>query len=191
MSLRFRPLAREDFPLLSQWLAKPHVERWWREDHEPVAVEARYGPAVDGLEPTEVFIVEHDDAPIGLIQRCRLRDYPEWQRALAVAGTPTDAAALDYLIGDEALIGRGLGGEMIDRFVEDTWTQYRDCWAIAVTVQQDNRRSWRALEKAGFRRSWSGMVESDDPSDEGPSHVYLRYRSELWSQRRRTPGGRR
>jgi aminoglycoside 6'-N-acetyltransferase len=176
--VRFRPLARADFGLLSRWLAEPHVHEWWREEHEPAAVESRYGPAVDGVDPTEVFVVERDGQPIGLIQRYRLADNPEWQRVLAVAPTPGDAASIDYLIGDEALIGRGLGGEIIERFVGDTWKRFPDVPAIVVSVQQENRRSWRALEKAGFQRCWSGMLDSDDPSDEGPSHVYVRYRSE-------------
>jgi aminoglycoside 6'-N-acetyltransferase len=40
-------------------------------------------------------------------------------------------------------------------------------------VQIENRPSWRALEKAGYRRTWSGLVDSGDPSDDGPSHVYV------------------
>jgi aminoglycoside 6'-N-acetyltransferase len=176
--LGLRPLARSDFPLLSQWLAAPHVEVWWREDHHLAAVEARYGPAVDGDEATEVFVVEGDGRPIGLIQRYRISDDPEWERALAAAAPPEDAAGLDYLIGDETLLGRSLGPEIIDRCVEDTFERYPDVSAVVVPVQQANRRSWRALEKAGFRRTWSGMLDSDDPSDEGPSYVYLRWRSD-------------
>ncbi|HEX3907325.1 MAG TPA: acetyltransferase [Mycobacteriales bacterium] len=33
--------------------------------------------------------------------------------------------------------------------------------------------SWRILEKAGFSRIWSGELDSPDPSDEGPQHVYV------------------
>ncbi|MDQ3573800.1 MAG: acetyltransferase [Actinomycetota bacterium] len=176
MQLDFRPLDRSDFPLLEQWLGAPHVEVWWREEHEPAAVEARYGPAVDGVDPTELFVVEGDGRPIGMIQRYRLSDDPQWVRALAAAAPPADAACIDYLIGVEALTGRGLGGEIIGRFVEDTWERYPELSAIVVPVQQANQRSWRALEKAGFERTWSGMLDSDDPSDEGPSHVYVRCR---------------
>ncbi len=176
MTLSFRLLQRSDFPLLSGWLAAPHVKQWWRQDHRPAAVEAEYGPAVDGLEPTEVFVVEHDGMPIGLVQRYRLRDYPEWERAVPRGVTPAQGAGIDYLIGDEALIGHGLGGRMIAAFVEDTWDRYREVPAIVVAVQQANRRSWRALEKFEFERAWAGLLDSDDPSDDGPSYVYVRHR---------------
>jgi aminoglycoside 6'-N-acetyltransferase len=174
--LTFRPLQRDDFPRLSGWLGAPHVQPWWREDHELSAVEARYGPCVDGTDRTEVFVVEGDGVPIGLIQRYLITDDAEWERALGVAATPPDAAGIDYLIGDDRLIGRGLGTEMIARFTEDTLARYPDASAVVVSVQQANRRSWRALEKAGYRRVWAGMLDSDDPADEGPSYVYVRDR---------------
>ena len=81
---------------------------------------------------------------------------------------------IDYLIGDEALTGLGLGPQLIDAFVGSTWDRYPGASQIVVAVQQANLRSWRVLEKAGFERTWSGNIESDDPSDAGPSFVYVR-----------------
>lgn len=173
MALRYRPLSRDDFSLLSNWLSRPHVERWWREPFDSASVEERYGPAVDRTEATEVFVVELDGAPIGMVQRYRLEDEPEWRRALEVTGTPADAAGIDYLIGEEDLMGQGIGPELIVQFVEDTWARYPDIPAIVVDVLQDNRRSWRALEKAGFTRCWAGELDSDDPSDQGPAYAYI------------------
>jgi aminoglycoside 6'-N-acetyltransferase len=171
--LSFRSLARQDFSLLSQWLSAPHVRKWWREDFDEAAVEQRYGPAVDGRDPTELFVIERDGNSIGFIQRYLLEDNPEWQNSLAVAGSPNDGAGIDYVIGPETLIGQGLGPEIIDLFVEDTWTRYPKITAVVVSVSQDNIRSWRALEKAGFHRLWSGALVSDDPSDADASHVYV------------------
>lgn len=176
MLIEFRPLARGDFPLLSQWLAAPHVAAWWREAHDPVAIEAKYGPCVDGREPTEVFVVDADRAPIGLIQRYRIAEYPDWERAVAGGSAPSCAVGIDYLIGVGTLLGCGLGSQIIDRFVQETWNRYPDVPAIVVDVLQANRRSWRALEKAGFERGWAGTIDSDDPSDDGPSYLYLRHR---------------
>ena len=172
----FRLLTRRDFPLLSRWLAAPHVRPWWREDPDPAAVARRYGPAVDGQDPTECHLVALDGRPFGFAQRYRLGDHPAWQRALEVTGAPTDGCGMDYLIGPAQCIGQGLGPALIAAFVHDTWVRYPEAPAVVVDVAVDNRRSWRSLEKAGFDRIWSGRLESDDPSDDGGQHVYVRHR---------------
>jgi aminoglycoside 6'-N-acetyltransferase len=177
MSLVLRPSTRDDLALLARWLSAPHVARWWRESSEPSAVQAAYGPAIDGDDPTEVLIAELDGRPIGMLQRYLLSDNPDYGRALAPAGAPAPAASLDYLIGEEELTGRGLGPEMIAEGSEGIWRRHPEIVAIVVAVQQDNRPSWRALEKAGYRRAWSGIIDSDDPSDAGPSHLYVLDRS--------------
>jgi aminoglycoside 6'-N-acetyltransferase len=171
--ISFRPLRRDDFVLLSGWLAAPHVKMWWRESSDIDAIERRYGPVVDGIDPTEVFVIDGDGQPIGLIQRYRFADDPEWRDTISVAGTPSDAAGIDYLIGVEHLTGIGLGPEVIGAFLTDTWSRYLDIDTVVVDIQENNRRSWRALEKIGFRRSWTGTLTSDDPSDKGVNHVYV------------------
>jgi aminoglycoside 6'-N-acetyltransferase len=155
------------------------VKQWWREPGDAYAVETAYGPAIDGADPTELLIAELDGQPIGMLQRYLLVDNPDYERALEPAGAPRPAAGLDYLIGDPDLTGRGLGPSMIAEGSAGAWSAYPDVVAIVVTVQIENRRSWRALEKAGYRRTWSGFVDSGDPSDDGPSHVYVLDRPSL------------
>ena len=50
--------------------------------------------------------------------------------------------------------------------------RYPDVRCVVAAPQQENVASWRALEKAGFTRAWSGVLDSDDPSDDGPAFVY-------------------
>lgn len=166
-------MCRADFPLLGEWLAAAHVEPWWLEPHDPASIEDRYGSSVDGTDATEVFVVRRDDEPIGLVQRYLVDDNPSWKEALAVAGAPEPGVGMDFLIGDEALLGHGIGPTIIGRFLEDTWLRYPAAVAVIVNVDQRNRRSWRALEKCGFWRMWSGTLDSDDPSDAGPCYVYV------------------
>jgi aminoglycoside 6'-N-acetyltransferase len=171
------------------------VARWWREPSDLAAVEATYGPLIDGSDPTEGFIATHEEQgkPFAFLQRYRLGDNPQWQRAIAVAlaeresggghadaarGDPIrDGAGIDYLIGDQTMTGRGLGRQMIDAFVGLTWDRYPDITAVVVAVDQRNEASWRALEGAAFLRTWAGELESDDPSDQGPHYLYVRRRS--------------
>jgi aminoglycoside 6'-N-acetyltransferase len=178
VNLTFRPLTREDFPMLSSWLAAPHVHQWWKEDPAPAAVEAKFGPEVDGIEPTELFVVEVHGTAVGMIQRYRIADYPEWVVSLAPTGVPAaDAAGMDYLIGDVALIGQGLGPAMLAEFAALTLDRYPECTALVVDIDPSNRRSWRAIEKAGFTRVWAGDLEAEDPDDAGPAYVYVLARS--------------
>jgi aminoglycoside 6'-N-acetyltransferase len=103
-----------------------------------------------------------------------LDENTSWKASLAPTGEHEKAVGIDYLIGDEVRTGMGLGPQIIGAFVGSTWQRYPGASEIVVAVQQANRRSWRALEKAGFERTWSGNLESDDPSDAGPSFVYVR-----------------
>jgi aminoglycoside 6'-N-acetyltransferase len=174
VQVSFRPLRRADFPVLASWLSMPHVAEFWRDESTPEAVEAAYGPMVDGDDPTEGFVVELDERPVGFVQRYLIGDYPQWQAA--VGGTP--GAGVDYLLGVPELIGVGLGPRVLSRFSALTFDRYPDAHAVTVAVAQANRRSWRALEKAGFTRVFAGTIDSGDPSDEGPSYLYVLRRPE-------------
>lgn len=43
--------------------------------------------------------------------------------------------------------------------------------------QTANRASCRVLEKAGYELEWTGLLQSDDPSDAGPAALYVRQRT--------------
>jgi aminoglycoside 6'-N-acetyltransferase len=183
----FRPLEQSDLGLLADWLGRPHVSPWWREPSDLAAVEAAYGPMIDGSDPTEGFIAVREGQPLAFLQRYRFDDNPQWQgvvaEALAEGADGGDgrhdigtSAGIDYLIGDQTMTGRGLGRQMIAAFVDLTWGRYPDITAVIVAVDQGNEASWRALRGADFLRTWAGVLNSDDPSDEGPSYLYVRHR---------------
>jgi len=118
-----------------------------------------------------VRIVTLDGRPIGLVQRHRIAEEKAWRTTLAPSGAPLDAFGIDYLIGEHDWLGRGLGSRMLTSFVADSWDRYPECPACVVGVHEGNHRSWRALERIGFTRIWSGALVSDDPSDAEPQAV--------------------
>jgi aminoglycoside 6'-N-acetyltransferase len=173
MTVTFRRLVPADFPLLRSWLQEPHVARWWNHETEPEAVERDFGPAARGEEPSEDLVVEVDGEPVGLVQRFRLHDYPEYVAELTPhVPVPVEAVSLDYLIGDPARIGKGLGPEVLREAVEDTWRAYPKAQEILIPVVAGNQRSWRSLEKAGAQRIASAHMEPDNPIDPPLHHIY-------------------
>ncbi|GHH45329.1 aminoglycoside 6'-N-acetyltransferase [Streptomyces candidus] len=171
--MTWRRLAERDFPLLMSWLRQPHVARWWNHETSLATVSRDFGPAARGEEPSEDLLVHLDDSPVGLVQRCRLSDYPEYLAELAtLAEVPPGAMTLDYLIGEPHHIGRGLGTRMIQSVVRATWTDHPDAPCVLVPVSAANQASWRVLEKAGLRRVAEGDLEPDNPVDDRAHYLY-------------------
>lgn len=172
--ITFRRVVEADFPLVAEWLSHPHVARWWHQEFTAEAVERDFGPVARGEEPAEDLLAFENDVPFALVQRCRWADYPEDLAAIAeYIEMPDEATTIDYLIGEASEIHRGRGTRLIAAFAADTWTAYPSSNAIIVPVVAGNRQSWRALEKAGFRRVGEAKLDPDNPVDP-PLHYVQR-----------------
>jgi RimJ/RimL family protein N-acetyltransferase len=170
----FRPVEVEDLEMVGSWLRAPHVAAWWRDPSTQADVLAKYLPRIRGDEPTEVSVIVVDGQDVGLIQRYRTADYPLWDRHLRMTGiAPHPAAGIDYFIGEADLVGRGIGSEAIRAFSALIFKDWAEVEAVVACPQEANRASCRALERAGYALAWTGDLGSDDPSDEGPSAVYV------------------
>lgn len=174
MHVTFRRLETADLPVLARWLQAPHVHRWWHHETTPEALERDFGPVLRGEEPAEDLVAAIDGRDVGLVQRCRWEDYPEYCAEIApFVDLPTGAVSIDYLIGDLSDTGRGLGSTLIAALVSETWASHPDCSAVVVPVAAGNRASWRALERAGFHHVGTARLVPDNPVDP-PDHVVLR-----------------
>jgi aminoglycoside 6'-N-acetyltransferase len=147
VSISFRLLSRSDFPLLQEWLSAPHVAAWWRETLDLASVYAKYGPRVDGAEPTHVFVIEHDARPVGWIQWYLWSDYPEHALQLRAE---LGSAGIDLAIGERAMTGLGLGPAAICEFLRQIVFADPSVSAVVTDPEEHNIRSLRAFEKAGF-----------------------------------------
>lgn len=170
----FQPLRRADFRLLASWLAEPLVARWWNHQSTAEAVERVFGPSVDGRDAaTEMFLAAVGDRSFGLIQRYPIEAYPEYLDELTpLCLIPPGTLSFDYLIGDPDSRGQGLGAAMIAALAADSWQGCPDAGDIIVPVSAGNLASWRALERAGFRRIAEGEMEPDNPIDPRDHYVY-------------------
>jgi RimJ/RimL family protein N-acetyltransferase len=144
----FRSLGRPDLRLLADWLREPHVARWWRQPFDLRTVEAKYGPYIDGVEPTHLLLIEFDEMPIGLIQWYRWADYSEHADKI---GASRRSAGVDLLIGRPDMIGLGIGPAAIWKLVTELIFLDPGIDAVVSDPEEANARSLRAFAKAGFQ----------------------------------------
>jgi aminoglycoside 6'-N-acetyltransferase len=166
VTVGFRPLRQADLRLMYEWLRREHVRRWW-DDHETYEdVVEHYLPSLEGRRPTDLYLILLDDRPVGFIQTYLVTDHPEYAD---LVGVGSGVAGVDLFIADEELTGKGLGPEVLLRFLGEV--VFSEPGTIACIADPDvrNTASIRAFEKAGFRRAG----EFFDPSD-GETHALLR-----------------
>ena len=131
---------------MSAWHRAPHTAPWFSATTVDL-VAAEYEPCIDGTDPTRVHVLEIDGAPCGYLQHYLVRDNASY---LEGVGDP-DAAAIDFIIGEPDLIGKGLGPRVIRDYIETVVVSaYPDVPRVVSTPDPRNVRSIRALEKAGF-----------------------------------------
>jgi aminoglycoside 6'-N-acetyltransferase len=166
-------LTSADLPLLAHWLGRPHVARFWPNPSDLASVTAEYTPALVGDDPTVLYKICAGDRAVGMIQLYRIRDYPDWALSLppGLVRVAT-AAGVDYLIGEADALRQGIGAAAIAACAALSFRTDPGIDQVVAAPQQENTGSWRALERAGFRRVWAGQLDSDDPSDAGPAFVY-------------------
>jgi aminoglycoside 6'-N-acetyltransferase len=157
--LTFRPLTKSEFPLLQRWLSEEHVDQWWHQSLDVAGVKNKYGPMVERIEPTYVFIIEYDNQPIGFVQWYRWSDYPE--HAAQLRAKP-GAAGIDLAIGEPGMIGLGLGPLTIREFIKQVVFADDRILTVIVDIDLRNLRSLRAFEKAGFVQTDAVQLRGED-----------------------------
>ena len=162
----FRPLEAADLRLMHEWLQREHVRRWWDEHETYDDVAAHYLPSIEGRRPTDLYLILLDGREIGFIQKYLVSDHPEYAARVRVG---PGVAGVDLFVAEEELTGKGLGVEVLRRFVEDVVFARPETTACIADPDVRNTASIRAFEKAGFRR----VGEFFDPSD-GERHALVR-----------------
>lgn len=125
----------------------PHIASWWNERADLASIEAKYGPRIDGIEPTHVFLILTEGEPIGWIQWYSWADYPTHARQL---GAEPCSAGIDLAIGRFDRVGNGLGPLAIRSFLSEIVFSNPSVCAVVADPEEANVRSGRAFEKAGF-----------------------------------------
>jgi aminoglycoside 6'-N-acetyltransferase len=166
MKLGFRPLGTGDLRLLHEWLQREHVRRWWTERQTYEQVVEHYLPAIEGREPTDVYLIFLDERPAGFIQTYVVSAHPEYQK---LVGVEDSVAGVDLFLADAELTGRGIGSRALAQFVNDVVFSAPTTHACIADPDAENVASLRAFERVGFTR----VRDFVDPTD-GRVHTLVR-----------------
>ena len=147
--LSFRRLRASDLHLMHRWLNAPHVRRWWyAEGTSYEEIEDNYLPGIEGRDATKLFLILHEDRPIGFVQSYRIpaEDDETYAKLVDVA----DSAGVDLFIGEAEYLYGGLGQHVIRRFLSEHVFSDPRVEVCVIGPEPGNAAAMRAYEKAGF-----------------------------------------
>lgn len=161
LRLSWRPMTRGDLPDVARWRATDHVAPWWSVDGPATldGVTDAYLDDIEGRTATSMWVLECNGRSVGMCQDYRIGAYPEY----ALLAPDPDAIGVDYLIGDPAFVGRGLGTRALWTWLVEVPTRYPGSTHCFAAPDHRNRASLRVLQKLGFVEG----VWFDEPQPDG------------------------
>lgn len=171
--ITFRKAQEEDRPLLHSWLAKPYIAELWDEN----GVTPEHGLTRKDLEAFtkgEDSIFAHWIAyfggdPYAYIMTSNATD-PEVSHLRPYLETTGETLTLDYMIGEENYLGKGLSAPTLQAFIDQLPTSIT---ALLTDPETKNTKAIHVYEKAGFQK-----VADYSPSEgpfQGVDHIILKF----------------
>lgn len=147
--IELRLLNDDDISLVETWLNREHVRKWYEIPHLGVSIndwvyelKERNGE----FKWLTHLIVLWQGSPIGLCQYYKCEDSRDEDfGTLPIKGS----YGIDYLIGEESCLGKGLGEEMITSLVNEVLS-LPDAKRVTADIDKKNKASERALLSCGF-----------------------------------------
>ena len=146
--LEFRALGDNDVSLVETWLYKEHVKKWYEIPHLDITIDdwmfeikERNGE----FKWLTHLIVLWEGSPIGLCQYYKCEDSNEDFGSLMLIGS----YGIDYLIGEESFLGKGLGRGIVSLLVDKIFS-FPDTQRVTADIDKDNKASEKTLLSCGF-----------------------------------------
>jgi aminoglycoside 6'-N-acetyltransferase len=155
MPYRFEPFTRADYPLIRDWLARPHIEGWWGDAQTEIALieeEMETGS-------TDMRLVWHQPTgrPFAYVQDYDAHHWPMPH----YADLPAGSRAMDTFLGDPAYLGQGHAGAYLRARADQLLAAGAPC--VVVDPDPRNLRAVAAYARAGFVGERIAPCEDGDP----------------------------
>lgn len=171
--ITLRPLTTADVPRLARWLSDPDVHAWYREGEPTVEnLGDRYGPVIEGSDPTSAWIASIDGRPAGQVQCSRIAPESEYGMALDLSPPYRDGVAgVDILLGEPRFRNGGWGPLVLRAFLRRILFGRWRVPAAIIAPELMNTRAIHAYERAGFRWLKTVPIEDGDPDNTEDEYV--------------------
>lgn len=146
--VKLRLLHDGDIPLMEKWLHKDHIKKWY--DIPGLCSIADWLAEIREHNDKYKFVTHYialwNDKPIGFCQYYKCADTEEdWYGDIPLPGT----YSIDYLIGEEDFLGKGLGKAMISLLISEIFA-LADAVRIIAQPDEANRASCQSLLANGL-----------------------------------------
>ena len=141
--IALRPVTPEDFPTIEDWLHKAYIRKWYGDPQDWMA-EIRNDSGTFGW--LRHLMAIDGATPIGF---CQYYDCAQTQPGFAWEHEPPGTFGIDYLIGEEAYLHKGLGNVLLQALIRRIGTRENAVRLIADPVPE-NMQSIRLLTRNGF-----------------------------------------
>lgn len=148
--LELRLLNDADIPLIEIWLNKEHVRRWYEIPDLGITIDDWISEIKEHkgeFQWITYLIVTWQERPIGLCLYYKCEDSKDEDFGTLPL---TGSYGIDYLIGEETFLGKGLGKGIITLLVDQIFT-LQDAQRVTANVDVNNKASERALISCGFK----------------------------------------
>ncbi len=146
--LELQLLSDKDIPLVEGWLNKAHVKRWYEIPSMGITIDdwiSEIKEYQDKMSWITYLIVLWEEQPIGMCLFYRCEDSDEEFGTFS----KENAYGIDYLIGEESFLRRGIGKQMIQELVERIWAK-DNAKKVTAEVDAENIASKNVLLSCGF-----------------------------------------
>lgn len=150
----FPRLTRTDYPLIRDWLSRPHIGGWWGAPEEEITLIEEDIDRNGAPGATDMRLVTWEGTPFAYVQDYALCSYPQPQ----FAAFPDNARAMDTFIGAPAFLGRGHAAA----YLRQRALALKAAGAPTVVIDPDpaNARAIAAYRRAGFQDR--GVTPAED-----------------------------